>query len=157
MKMLRHRRDSELKRYRTLYNVDIEDPANFDLYVISDDAAIDDICAVIRLFADGGSAEKNWIPKARLIPLVDPPDDASQPKDSAIVELQPLSLSTSRNFGLFSGEPAQLLSALRSPLALIPFQTDGSEARRYLLDPLEAIKGSLTPEGLRAWEDLARD
>lgn len=154
LKMLRHRRDSELKRYRTLYNVDIEDPANYDLWIISDDAAVDDICDVIRFFAHGRTTHKNWIPKARLVPLIDPP--GGLPRAGAQdAEPVPLPLHIAQNFGLYSDRPEQLAAALKSRLGLVPFRSDNAEARRYLIDPLEAVKRSLTPGGLAVWEEAA--
>ena len=107
LKMLRHRRDSELKRYRTLYNVDIEDPANYDLWIISDDAAVDDVCAVIRLFADGKtSAEELDSESAAGAASRSPAISRGLSRPQQDAEPVVLPLYTTRNFGLYSGDPA---------------------------------------------------
>src|SRR5258708_25931248 len=49
---LERRRDSEIRRYKKLYSVDITDSANYDLIIITDDADIDDIADLITLFAE---------------------------------------------------------------------------------------------------------
>jgi predicted cytidylate kinase len=67
---LRARRNSELRRYKRLYGVDIENPANYDLSVLTDDAHVSDVVDVImrrveRVFRSGPpqalSGREFWI------------------------------------------------------------------------------------------------
>jgi cytidylate kinase len=44
---LRARRDSEIKRYKRLYGVDIEDPSNYDLLIGTDDIAAPEVVDLI--------------------------------------------------------------------------------------------------------------
>ena len=76
--MLRRRRESEQKRYRTLYGADIEDRKNYDLWLITDDANIDDICEIILAFVSERTRHRDWISKARLVPLTGPPADCAK-------------------------------------------------------------------------------
>lgn len=150
IEMLRHRRTSERKRYRTLYQVDIEDRSNFDLWIISDDAAIDDICEVIRLFAEGHTKQSKWIPKTRLVPLRDPPESGVLSLSPPADEHAAISLTIVHNFGLYSGDSRPFISALKTMRKLLPFQSDMTAPR--VEGEFAALKSSVDAKKIAAWE-----
>src|SRR5437868_13343137 len=59
---LRARRNSEIKRYQRLYNVDIEAPANYDLAIITDDAEAAAIVDLILRRVKGETSWRLWLP-----------------------------------------------------------------------------------------------
>jgi CMP/dCMP kinase len=154
LKMLRHRRDSELKRYKTLYNVDIEDEENYDLWIITDDADVDAVCEIVLMFADGQTRQKRWIPKTRLVPLIALPAAPGRTNStSADAESAPLPLAPARNFGLYSGDAGSLISALKSEAGLVPFRAKPPAPLSKIADPIEAAKQAVTAKSLSDWEE----
>lgn len=123
--MLRRRRESEQKRYRTLYGVDIEERNNYDLWLITDDAAVDDICEIIIAFAAGRTRHTEWIPKVRLVPTVGIQDPslarlaaAPRPPDDFAVPLL-----VRENFGFFFERADMLMSAFKYETTLVPYRS----------------------------------
>lgn len=137
---LRARRDSEIRRYRRLYNVEIEDASNYDMSIITDNADIDDVVDLILRRVDGRTDAANWIPKTRLVPMMEP-DRSVQPAAPVAGDL-PLPLHIENNFGFFSGDPHRLARAFASQLKLVPYEETGRPAN------------NATPPDLHGWELL---
>jgi cytidylate kinase len=151
---LQRRRESERKRYRTLYSADIEDRSNYDLWLITDDASIDDICEIILAFVSGRTRHTEWIPKARLVPVTGPPDDRAGssarrfgPSDDFV-----LPLVVSNNFGLVFEATDSMVSALAYETALIPYRATIPASLPRSADPIDAATRLVTAEQLSAWE-----
>lgn len=121
---LRARRDSEVRRYRRLYNVDIEDASNYDISIITDDADVGDVVDVILRRANGETHEQLWIPKSRVLPLTLVP--ANEPVNVrwkvSVQEDFRLPLVIRANIGVFFGNAEDLVRASRYELNLIPFE-----------------------------------
>jgi predicted cytidylate kinase len=137
---LRARRDSEIRRYRRLYNVEIENASNYDISIITDDAEIGDIVDLILRRVGGRTDAPNWIPKTRLVPMM--VADGSVQSAAPVAGDLPLPLHVKENFGFFSGDAHRLARAFASELKLVPYEESG-----------RAVK-NLKPENLRAWESL---
>jgi predicted cytidylate kinase len=152
MDSLQARRESELRRYRRLYGVDIEHPANYALWVITDDAGVADIVGLILRRVQGGTAERMWMPKTRLVPMV-PVGNAAKllPPLSGMVHLP---LWVAENFGFFVGEAQDLARAFSDESSLVPYEerAAGGQGER---DPVAFALASLNPADLRDWEALA--
>jgi hypothetical protein len=136
------RRASEVKRYKRLYNVDIEAPENYNLFIITDDAVVGDIVALVRSFVAGGG-NKFWIPKNRVVPLI----SASMAAQASVP--QEIALQIENDFGFYSGDADSLASAISGPTALIPYRQEigtGLAAR---------ATNSLHLNDLRDWERIA--
>jgi cytidylate kinase len=138
------RRASEIKRYKRLYKVDIESAENYQLMIITDDAVVDDIVALIRNFVTSGG-NKFWIPKSRIVPLSPAPPTRST-RASAEITLQ-----IENDFGFYKGSADDLASVLSRSETLIPYrcETGGSS------DVLARATKNLRPEDLRNWERIA--
>jgi predicted cytidylate kinase len=152
MDSLRARRDSELKRYRRLYAVDIENPANYALWVITDDAEVADVVELIMRRVEGRTNEARWIPKTRLVPMI-PVGSAEKPvvRDPGVV---PLPLSVAENFGFFSGDSQELAQAFSSELNLVPYEEHVPEAMAGR-DPIAFARSTVKATDLRQWEFLS--
>jgi predicted cytidylate kinase len=150
---LEKRRDSEVRRYKNLYAADITDPANYDLIVITDDAEIDDIAEVVINFAKGRSREKFWMPKRRLVPMVGVREASGSgpPFRPSLSDDFWLSLSVGGNFGFFFGETAQLVSAFRYELPIIPYRPNEPESGK--VDVCQIAKRTLSKAALHDWEE----
>jgi predicted cytidylate kinase len=133
---LRARRNSELRRYKRLYGVDIENPANYDLSVLTDDAHVSDVVDVIMRRVEGATKEATWIPKTRLVPMVPP---AATNENSGSSDPVRIRVFLAENFGFYSGDPAFLLRVLKNGPALVPFEhvsCDDNDAVGYALSKL---------------------
>ena len=152
--LLRRRRDSERKRYRTLYGVDIEDRDNYDLWLITDDANIDDICEIIVAFVSERTRHRDWIPKVRLVPLAGAPRDRAK---SSAVRFGPsddfvASVVVSDNFGLVFDATDSMAAALDYATALIPYRASLPASLPRSADPIDTARRLVSEEQLRAWE-----
>ena len=151
---LRARRDSEIKRYKRLYNVDIEDPSNYEMFIITDDAEVPDVADLILRRLHGETQEKTWIPKTRLVPMIPAPD----PRDTSLSvvdsETARLPLFVAENFGFYFGAASDLAWALRSPLNLL-----GYEHRLPQIpttpDPIAYARSTLKSADLLRWAKLS--
>jgi cytidylate kinase len=121
LEALQARRNSELRRYRRLYRVDIEDPANYHLSVITDDAEVSDVVDVIMRRVEGATKEATWIPKTRLVPMV-PLAGAADASSYGSAETECLKVYLAENFGLYFDDPALLLRVLKNGTGLVPFE-----------------------------------
>jgi predicted cytidylate kinase len=152
--MLRRRRESEQKRYRTLYGADIEDRSNYDLWLITDDANIDDICEIVLAFVSERTRHRDWIPKARLVPLTGPPADCA--KSSAVRFGPPddfvLPVVVSDNFGLVFDASDSIAPALEYATALIPYRASSPASLPRSADPIDMARRLISEEQLNAWE-----
>lgn len=146
MESLLARRNSELKRYKRLYGVDIEDSQNYDLSIITDDAGIAEVVDLILRRAEGQTQGANWIPKARLVPMV--PIDRSVRSAAPVAGDLPLPLYVEENFGFFSGDPQRLARVFAYELTLVPYEHRGGAVTA------EHATKKLTPADLRGWESL---
>lgn len=146
---LRLRRDSEIRRYRRLYNVEIEDASNYDMSIITDNTEISDVVDLILRRIEGRIAEKYWIPKTRLVPIVEP--SRSLKAGPPVPGDLPLDLELFENFGFFFGDAAKLARALSFPLPLLPYT------------PVADLDRDIVPDGsqladianLPAWERIS--
>lgn len=68
---LKNRRESEIKRYKRLYSVDIDDLSNYNLVIVSDSANIEDIAdIIIEALTAQKAFPKYWIAKSRIVPML---------------------------------------------------------------------------------------
>ncbi|MEL7196375.1 MAG: cytidylate kinase family protein [Bacteroidota bacterium] len=67
---LRKRRSSEQSRYKKLYDVEIDDFENYDLVIVSDSAAVDDIVDVILKSLEKPDSGKFFMSKRRVVPMM---------------------------------------------------------------------------------------
>lgn len=155
MVMLRRRRESERKRYRTLYNVDIEDRKNYDLWLITDDAEVDDICQIILAFLSGETRHGDWIPKSRLVPMmgIREASGTAFSTRTALSDGFVLPVLISHNFGLFFEEAHTLISALNYKTALVPYRPTAPSFLPLSLDPIQVAKKTISDSDLNDWED----
>ncbi len=149
MDSLRARRDSELRRYRRLYGVDIENPANYALWVITDDAEVPDVVELILRRVEGRTNEARWIPKTRLVPMI-VPANATRPAAPVSSELR-LPLVVRDNFGFYFGRAPDLVRGFFQELNLVPYEERASETLSAP-DPVAFALTTLKPEDLRDWE-----
>jgi cytidylate kinase len=150
---LERRRDSEIRRYKKLYSVDITDSANYDLIIITDDANIDDIADLITLFAEHKTHQKFWLPKKRLVPMIDisAADGVRSPRPSPSDSFS-LPVVVSHNFGFFFDGARELALALKYELPLVPYHAtrdapDGEDA-------FNLAKRTLTSSHLQRWQNV---
>jgi predicted cytidylate kinase len=150
LEALRARRDSELKRYRRLYGVDIENPENYQLSVITDDAEVPDVVDVIMHRVEGATKETRWIPKTRLVPM--------NPAPRGVVTANPepprLPVCLAGNFGFYFDDPASLLGVLRNGPRLVPYEHVSGDYPSTD-DVMTDARLSLELDDLRQWESLA--
>ncbi len=138
---LAERRQSERKRYSHLYNVDIGDIGNYDLFVITDDAAVTDIADLILAFAKSDETAKFWLPKTRIVPMVAPGGDGADTSG-------PLPLTIADNFGFYSGAPGPLAAALAGDRPLVAYTPEPAADGAAVVQ--RALR-TLRPGGLGAW------
>jgi len=127
---LRARRDSEIRRYRRLYNVDIDDVSNYDMSIITDDAEVPDVVDLILRRVQGETQERLWIPKSRVLPLTPAPADnvVSLPRKIPVQAIVRLPLYIRANIGLFLGSAEELVRASSYELNLLPFEERAPES-----------------------------
>jgi CMP/dCMP kinase len=149
---LERRRDSEIRRYKKLYSVDITDSANYDLIIITDDADIDDIAGLIILFAEHKTHQKFWLPKGRLVPMIDvSAADGVRSLRPSPSEGFSLTVAISHNFGFFFDGARELVSALQYELPLVPYR--GSQDLPQKGDVFEMAKRTLSASDMKRWQD----
>jgi predicted cytidylate kinase len=151
---LERRRESEVRRYKKLYSADITDARNYDLIIITDDAEVDDIAEVIIRFAERKTQEKYWIPKRRLVPMIDIASvlTAKFPQVSHHgADGSSLPVVISRNFGFFFDGARELAAALEHELSLVPYRgindTPGGE------DAFKLAQRTLKSSALQRWQN----
>jgi cytidylate kinase len=152
---LRERRESEIKRYKKLYNAHIEDRDNYDLWIITDNVDIDQICKVIEAFALEMTYFSQWIPKSRIIPMISI-REASGIRFSFRVNMGDrfqIPLAISNNYGAFFGGPYELISAFNYELDLVPFRRESPKFLGSSIDVVELAKRTVTESDLYDWED----
>jgi predicted cytidylate kinase len=142
------RRQSETRRYRQLYGVDIADPANYDLVVVTDDATVADVADLVLAAAKGEVSGKFWLPKPRLVPMM-PWDTPASPSGPA----EPLPLTVVHNFGFYSGDRDALARAVATASPFVPYrpQTPPAEPEAFVA----RARRNLTPGGLGRWVERA--
>jgi predicted cytidylate kinase len=145
---LERRRESEVRRYKKLYSVDITDPRNYDLIIITDDADVDDIAELIIRFAERKTEQKYWIPKRRLVPMIDV--GAKFPQGGGSVDTPSLPVVVNRNFGFFFNGVRELAAALEYGLSLVPYhesdEVPGGE------DAFKLAQRTLKSSELQRWQ-----
>jgi predicted cytidylate kinase len=149
MAALADRRASETRRYQRLYGVDITDVANYDLVVITDDAEVDDIADLIIEAAEHRIAAKHWLPKVRIVPMIEPPASAGSqvPASGA-----PLPLVIADNFGFYFGDGERLATAFSSGRRLVPYAHARATPGR---DVVARARRMVRPGTLTAWQKAA--
>lgn len=140
---LAERRRSEQKRYQRLYGADIADIANYDLFIVTDDAAVEDIADLILARAKGNAPGKYWLPKSRLVPMM-AMDAASATSDGA----GPLPVAVVENYGFAFGSPRAIADALRTDGPFIAYEPTPSPQT----DPATFAQRTLAPADLETWE-----
>lgn len=152
---LERRRDSEIRRYKKLYSVDITDGANYDLIIITDDAEIDDIADLITLFAEHKTHQKYWLPKRRLVPMIDVSNvlGARVSERPPTLDDLPLPVVISHNFGFFFDGARELARALKYELPLVPYRATGDAPDRG--DVFNLAKRTLTASHLKHWQSMS--
>ncbi|MBS0278873.1 MAG: cytidylate kinase family protein [Proteobacteria bacterium] len=136
------RRASEVRRYKRLYNVDIEASENYNLFIITDDAAVGDIVTLIRSFVER-NGNKFWIPKTRIVPLI------SAPEATPASASREITLQIENDFGFYSGDAGSLASALGGPMGLIPYRHENGNG------VMARAANSLRLSDMRDWERIA--
>jgi cytidylate kinase len=156
MDALKRRRESESKRYRTLYGVDIDALDNYDLMIITDDAEVDDIMTLLVHVAELGIRHKFWIPKTRLVPMITLPSGARINASSRFKLTDPffLRLHVERNFGFYFENAADLVSAFHYSENLVPYVNERPSGLPENKDAVEVAKSKLRPGDLHEWEKL---
>jgi CMP/dCMP kinase len=154
MMMLRRRRESERKRYKKLYDVDIEDRNNYDIWIITDDAAVEDICTIILSFVSQKTRHREWIPKARLVPMIGI-DEAlgTASTRTTLSDRFALPVLVSRNYGLVFDGAEALVRAINFETALVPFQSKAPTSLPSSTDPFEFAKETVSHRDLTDWEN----
>lgn len=151
---LRARRDSEIRRYRRLYNVDIEDVSNYDMSIITDDTDISDVVDLILRRINGETNERLWIPKSRILPLTPAPaaDNIHLSQRVSVKEHFRLPLVVRANVGLFFGNAEDLIRASCYELNLVPFEDFSAES---LPSPvtIRSMLAGLTTRDLEQWRN----
>lgn len=149
---LQARRNSEIKRYKRLYNVDIEDPSHYDMSIISDDAEVPDVVDLILRRVHGQTSECMWIPKTRLVPVIPAPEgeEAAATNTVRVTEAFCLRIFVAANFGLYFGPPRDLVRASRYELNLVPYEHPLPESAPSRDDVLSALAGVTAPH-LEQW------
>jgi cytidylate kinase len=145
---LAERRSSETRRYRQLYGVDISDPANYDLTVVTDDVDVADIADLVLAAARSEIPGGYWLPKTRLVPMC-PFEDAASPRSDG----GPLPVTVVHNFGFYFGDGAHLAGALANaePFLLCRPEFPAQDAETIV----SSAKRKLTPGGLGRWVSRA--
>jgi predicted cytidylate kinase len=150
---LRERRDSEVRRYKRLYGTDITDTGNYDLLIVTDDAMVDDIAALILAFAEGRTREKFWLPKPRIVPMAAPYPAARRPAEPTRLGEGPLiTAAVVRNFGFSFDDATTLLKAFAFELPLVPYLPTAAPDSG---DIFAAAQRKLLPDHLLAWEKVS--
>ena len=152
---LKKRRNSELKRYTNLYDVNISDPEHYDLTIITDDTEISAIIDISARFLEAETPHKFWLPKCRIVPMVPLPETSggentatSMPADAAT-----LPLCMEGNYGFYFGGGNALIDMLDDDTPLAPYREEQPEhlgAGSGSL--LELAKTTITPSDLDDWE-----
>jgi len=150
------RRDSENRRYKRLYGVNIEDPKNYDLIIITDGASVDEVVSVITHFIERRD-HKSWIPKSRLVPMINIRDASglthtvkSSPGDQA-----KLPLLVSDNFGFYFGSGHSLVTAFHCESALVPYIDEQPTFLNPGSDIVALAKTTMKKGDFYDWEEIA--
>jgi predicted cytidylate kinase len=153
---LTRRRESEVRRYKSLYGTDITDVLNYDLFIVTDDAPVEEIARVIVLHAQGRVRSKFWIPKRRLVPTSRLPQTAAaQPGlQTPLTENLDLPLVIAENFGFYFGDAEGLAAALQFELPMCPYRPLSSSPVQE--DVVQFAKRALTEGDLHAWGQAFR-
>jgi len=148
---LERRRESEIRRYKKLYSADITDARNYDLIIITDDAEVDDIAELIIRFAERKTQQKYWIPKRRLVPMIDVGGARGAMSQQGSADSASLPVVISRNFGFFFDGARELAAALEHELSLVPYHgindTPGGE------DAFKLAQRTLKSSALQRWQN----
>jgi predicted cytidylate kinase len=153
---LKRRRESESKRYKTLYGVDIDALDNYDLVIITDDAKVDDLVTLLTHVAELGAHHKFWIPKTRLVPMTLFPSK-SEINSSTRFKLTDsffLRLYVERNFGFYFENASDLVNAFNYSENLVPYVSERPLELPEKEEVAEIAKSKLHPGDLRKWEKL---
>jgi predicted cytidylate kinase len=156
MRALKRRRESESKRYGLLYGVDIDALENYDLVIITDDANVDDIVALLGHIAGLGTRHKFWIPKTRVVPMIPLPSER-RAASSIRFELNDsflLRLCVDRNFGFCFENANDLASAFHYSEKLIPYVNEPPPALPESEDIFDMARTRLNRNDLHQWEKL---
>jgi predicted cytidylate kinase len=146
------RRQSERKRYKQLYGVDITDLANYDLAVVTDDAAAADVADLVLAAAKGQVREKFWLPKSRLVPIMAWEElPAPRPGERRTDPLRPPPVTVLHNFGFFFGNRAELAAVLAAAGPFVPYRPEPPRGDGEAI--VEHAKRVLTPGGLGRWTE----
>jgi predicted cytidylate kinase len=156
MDALRRRRESESKRYRALYGVDIDALDNYDIVIITDDAEIDGLVTLLVHVAELGTRHKFWIPKTRLVPMVPPPSGARINSSSHFKLTDPfrLRIHVEHNFGFYFENTNALVSAFHYSENLVPYVSERPLSLPENKEAVEIAKSELRPGDLHEWEKL---
>ena len=152
------RRTSELKRYKELYDVEIEDRNNYDFFMITDCSSISDVADTIISLCRRTTNHRDWIPKCRLVPMI-PIAEARDIDPSLRLDIGDrfaVPLYVEDNYGFYYGEAPALVNALNHKNSLVPFVRNHGE---YKLAPAanltrEAVR-LLRHSDLRDWEGIS--
>jgi hypothetical protein len=150
---LTERRQSETRRYRSLYDVDIADLANYDLVIVTDDAAVADVAALVLAAARRGVSQKFWLPKTRLVPLTPWRDDLAPATAAEAEAAAPLPLTVVHNWGFYAGPPEPLTAALATDRPFLAYVPQAAPDAEGVL--AEATRRA-TPGALARWGGLGR-
>ncbi len=147
---IKKRRLSEQVRYANLYGVDIDKYANYDLMIVSDGLAIDDLVAIILAKVHQTLSSKIYLSKNRLVPMMSVgalsgSSDAAQP-----CPLYGLNGLLQDGYGFVYEQADRLAHILKSDgnvTCLHPPSPSGQERARILED----LK-NLDPRHFQRWE-----
>lgn len=120
---IKERRASEVSRYRRLYEVEIDNIENYDLFVVTDGAEPPEIVSLILNCMGKEKFAQSWMVKRNLVPMMSIRELSGVSDDDLSAELRatPLELILSEGFGFVFENPLNLAAKLRQDEELIPF------------------------------------
>ncbi len=134
------RRKSELARYRRLYNVDIDDINNYDLFVVTDGAEPTEVAQLILRCLSPSVISKSWIKSCQLVPMMSaatikvPPTDDDTTRCSTTAALV---LQLFEGFGFVLQGGNQLATILTGEDFFVPFIDQQSEVASSAQDLMQ--------------------
>ena len=131
------RRDSELHRYASLYQVDIESRANYHLFIATDEASIDDIVEVIVSRHDNQTMPGDWLGCRCLVPLSEAPGPATQRPPASGT---PLPMHYADGYGYCDEETLAVVAAWPENSSLMPFLPSAAPKLNATSDASEPLR-----------------
>ncbi|MCY4152581.1 MAG: cytidylate kinase family protein [Aestuariivita sp.] len=150
------RRKSELARYRRLYDVDIDDIDNYDLFVVTDGAKPTEIAQLILRCLSPSTSSKSWIKPSQLVPMMTAATIDKPPVNEDSVQrntLAALILQLFDGYGFVFHGGSQLATILKDEDFFVPFIDQESEEASFEQNLIKQA-ALLGDEHFADWEHL---